>query len=552
MAAKKPAQTSRLRRNVRAAAICLALIAITVAVFGRTTAFEFVDYDDPTYVTQEATVAKGLTSAGVVWAFTGNHSGNWHPVTTLSHMLDVQLFGMNAGAHHRTNVILHTAAVVFLFLVLRRMTRATWRSAFVAAVFAIHPLRVESVAWVSERKDVLSGVFFALTLAAYARYVRKRSIAAYLVLALVFALGLMSKGTLVAVPFLLLLLDDWPLRRGYGFVRLIPEKIPLLLMSGATCAMTLMVQAQTMSSVEKMPIGWRLSNAAVSVLAYIRDMFWPANLTAFYPHPRGDIPLWLAVTAAAVILIITVLAIVPPRMPPYVPVGLLWFVGMRVPVIGIVQVGLQARADRYTYLPQIGLYVLLTWAAADLLRSSRLRAPLLSIVGAGAIAALGWQASVQAGHWRNSEALWRHTIALDPDNAVANTNLGNLLPGADSIAYYEKALASDPEAVLPMNNLAWVLATHPDANVRNGTRAVELALKAARSTGASDPLILRTLAAAHAELGNFQEAYRIAAAAAPLAEEQGNAALAEDLRRQMFDLNLRIPVRDHSLVAPPQ
>ena len=256
--ASEPAKTSRLRRNLVAALICIALAALTWAVFSRTVGFEFVDYDDPTYVTAEPKVTGGFTPQNIAWAFTGTHSGNWHPLTTLTHMLDVQLYGLNAGGHHRTNVVLHCAAVVFLFLVLRQMTGATWRSAFVAAVFAIHPLRVESVAWVSERKDVLSGVLFALTLAAYARYVRKRNVASYVVLAVVFALGLMSKGTLVTVPFLLLLLDDWPLRRSAGLIRLLPEKIPLLLMSAATCVVTFMVQSQTMSSLEKLPLTWRL------------------------------------------------------------------------------------------------------------------------------------------------------------------------------------------------------------------------------------------------------------------------------------------------------
>jgi protein O-mannosyl-transferase len=547
MASKKPDQTTRLRRNLVAAAICLALVALTVAVFGRTSGFDFVDYDDPTYVTQEPNIAGGLTWRGVVWAFTGSHSGNWHPVTTLSHMLDVQLFGMNAGAHHGMSVGLHAAAVVFLFLVLRQMTGATWRSAFVAAVFAIHPLRAESVAWVSERKDVLSGVFFAMTLAAYARYVRKRNVAAYLVLAIVFALGLMSKGTLVAVPFLLLLLDDWPLRRGYGLVRLIPEKIPLLLMSAGACAMTLMVQAQTMSSVEKMPIAWRLSNASVSVLAYIGQMFWPANLAPFYPHPRGDLPLWLVGSAVALIVIITIVAMILPRVPPYVPVGWLWYLGMLVPVLGIVQVGLQARADRYTYLPQIGLVLLLTWGAADLLRSWRLRVPALSLVAACVIAALAWRASVQASHWRNSESLWRHTVALNPTNPVANTNLGNLLPAVDAIPYYETAIAADPTAALPMNNLAWVLATHPEFAVRNGPRALELAFNAAKLTGANDPVILRTLAAAYAETERFGDAIRIAQAAIPLAEAAGNEALASDLRNNIVGYERRRPMRDTTL-----
>ena len=547
--ASNNAQTSRLRRNLTPALICLGLVAITWAVFGRTTGHEFIDYDDPSYVTQEPNVTQGLSARGVVWAFTGSHSGNWHPVATLSHMLDAQLYGLNPVGHHRTGLLLHTAAVVFLFLVLRQMTGATWRSAFVAAVFAIHPLRVESVAWVSERKDVLSGVFFALTLGAYVRYVRKRNIASYLLLALVFALGLMSKATLVALPFLLLLLDDWPLHRRVGLVRLIPEKIPLLLLSAGACVMTLMVQAQTMSSVEKLPIAWRLSNAAVSTVTYIGQMFWPANLVPFYPHPHGSLPLWLVAACAAVIVVVTLAAMVLPRVPAYVPVGWLWYLGMLVPVIGIVQVGLQARADRYTYLPQIGLYLLMTWGVADLLRGLRWRVPLLSAVAAVVVGALAWRAELQTRHWRNSLALWRHTVSVTPNSAIANTNLGTHLPGAEAIPYYEQALAVAPDSAPPMNNLAWVLATHPEIDVRNGRRAVELALEAARKTGANDPVILRTLAAAYAEVDNFRQAIRIAEAALPIAEEQGNAALAADLRNSIADFQLRRPIRDHSLLA---
>ena len=541
-----------MRRNLVAALICLALVAITWAVFGRTAGFDFIDYDDPLYVTQEPNVSGGFTTQGVIWAFTGKHSGNWHPLTTVTHMLDAQLYGLTPAGHHRMNVALHSAAVVFLFLVLRRMTGATWCSAFVAAVFAIHPLRVESVAWVSERKDVLSGMFFALTLGAYARYVRKRNVASYLLLAFVFAVGLMSKPTLVTVPFLLLLLDDWPLRRGIGIVRLIPEKLPLIAMSAVSCVVTMMVQSHTMSSTEKLPILWRLGNACVSVVTYIGQMFWPTDLAPFYPHPRDTLPLWLVIGAIAVIVVVSLAVMVPPRVPPYMPVGWLWYLGMLVPMIGIVQVGLQARADRYTYLPHIGLYLLITWGVADLLKNWRWRVPLLSVAGAGVLVALGWVSWQQTGHWRNSTSLWRHTVSLQPLNPVANTNLGNLLPGADAIPFYETALAADPEAILPMNNLAWVLATHPEIGVRNGTRAVELAYKAAEKTGANDPLILRTLAAAYAETGNFAEALRIAEAAAPMAEEQGNPALAADLRNHIHDLGLRIPIRDHSLVRPAQ
>ncbi|HSH38645.1 MAG TPA: hypothetical protein VK993_07660, partial [Chthoniobacterales bacterium] len=422
----------------------------------------------------------------------------------------------------------------------------------VAALFAIHPLRAESVAWVAERKDVLSGVFFALTLGAYARYVRKRNVASYVVLAVVFALGLMSKGTLVTLPFLLLLVDDWPLRRREGLIRLLPEKIPLIVMSAATCVVTLMVQSETINTLEKLPLASRLSNGAVSVVTYVWQMFWPANLTAFYPHPGDQLPLWLVAACVAAILIATSAALLLRGVPPYVPVGWFWYLGMLVPVIGIVQVGLQAHADRYTYLPQIGLYVLATWGLADLVGRRLFGRAVLSIAAVGTLAALGWQSAVQTAHWRNSEALWGRAVAVSPQNAVAQTNLGNMLPGIESIPYYEAALAADPESTLPMNNLAWVLATHPDKSVRNGERAVELALNAARKTNAADPVFLRTLAAAYAETGRFHDAARVARGALEVAEEQGNSALASDLRNHIGDIELRIPLRDHSLMAPPR
>ena len=542
-----PAKTSRFRRNLTAAGICIALAAITWTVFGRTVGHEFVNYDDPSYVTAEPNVAGGLSWPGVVWAFTKTHSGNWHPVTTLTHMLDWQLYGLNAAGHHRSNVLLHTAAVVFLFLALRQMTGAAWRSALVAAVFAIHPLRVESVAWVAERKDVLSGVFFALTLAAYTRYVRKRSVTSYVVLAFAFALGLMSKSTLVTLPFLLLLLDDWPLRRGVGIVRLFPEKIPLLLMSAATCVLTYIVHAQTMSSVQTVPLLARLTNACVSVVTYVGQMFWPAKLAAFYPHAGDQLPLWQGVAAAALIVMITLAIVAIPRVPAYVPIGWLWYLGMLVPVIGIVQVGLPARADRYTYLPQIGLYVLIVWGIADLTRRWRFQRQVMAIAGAGIVGLLAWGAVLQTGHWRNSESLWRRALAVTANNAVAHTNLGNLLPGRDAVPHYEQALATEPGATVTMNNLAWVLATHPDLGVRNGPRAVELAANAARMTGGSDPVYLRTLAAAYAEVGSFRDAVRIATAAVPLAEAAGNEALAFDLRNNIAGYERGFPMRDSSM-----
>src|SRR5271156_5665968 len=278
---------------VRAAVLCLVLAAMTFAVFGQTLRHEFVNYDDDDYVYDDPVVARGLTFKGVIWAFTQSHAANWHPLTWLSHMLDCQFYGLNPGGHHLTNVLLHTATVILLFLVLRQMTGFFWRSAFVAAVFAIHPLRVESVAWVAERKDVLSGLFFMLTIGAYVRYARRPWPAARYGLALLlFALGLMSKPMLVTLPVVLLLLDYWPLRREASTGQLIIEKLPFLVLSAAVCVVTFLAQTGDLQSTESYALPSRLGNALASCMVYLGQMVWPAGLAALYPYPRNGTPAW--------------------------------------------------------------------------------------------------------------------------------------------------------------------------------------------------------------------------------------------------------------------
>ena len=374
--------------------VCLALVAITWFVFGQTLRHDFVNFDDHVYVYQNPQITQGLTADGLIDAFTHTHARNWHPLTTISHMLDCQLYGLQAGWHHFTNVLLHTVAVLLLFLVLNQMTGAFWQSAFVASLFAIHPLHVESVVWVSERKDVLSAVFFMLTLGAYVRYVRKPSVGRYLTAALFFALGLMSKPMLVTLPFVLLLLDYWPLRRirsqipglknqrpgisGPAFAirpsrkaaarqptisGLLTEKIPLFALSALSCATTLLAQISSTEEFAQLPFMWRLNTATVSYVAYIWQMFWPARLAAFYPHPNDQLPFWQVLLSIAFLISVSLLAILSRKKRPYIFTGWFWYVGMLVPVIGLIEAGEQARADRYTYLPQIGLYILITWAS---------------------------------------------------------------------------------------------------------------------------------------------------------------------------------------------
>ena len=428
------ARGQRAKSRVTDLLVCLGLVAVTWAVFGQTLAHDFVNFDDHVYVYENPLVIRGLSAEGIIGAFTHTHARNWHPLTTLSHMLDCQLYGLNAGGHHLTNVILHTISVLLLFLVLKQMTGAFWQSAFVAGVFAIHPLHVESVAWIAERKDVLSAVFFMLTLAAYARYARAPSAPRYLLVALLFAFGLMSKPMLVTLPFVLLLLDYWPLGRlggqksevGSRLRRLITEKIMLFALSALSCIATLFAQGP--SAIDQLPFLWRLNNTFVSYVTYIWQMLWPARLAVFYPHPNDSLPLVEVTVGIAFLVGVSLLVIYLRRTKPYLVTGWFWYLGMLVPVIGLVQVGEQAHADRYTYLPQIGLYIMIAWTVGDLLLEStpRVRRALIGVAAALAIVSLGVRAFGQASYWKSSETLWNHTLTVTGENDVAHNNMGFL------------------------------------------------------------------------------------------------------------------------------
>ena len=432
------------------AAIYVALAILTWIVFGQTLGHPFVEYDDPTYVYENPEIAAGLTWHGLVRAFTGVHARNWHPVTTISHMLDCQLFGLNPAGHHFSSVLFHTAAALLLFTVLRAMTGVVWRSAFVAAVFAIHPLRAESVAWVAERKDVLSAVFFMLTLGAYVHYARQPSLRRYLLIVLFFGLGLMAKPMLVTLPLLLFLLDYWPLARNpterRGWWKSIAEKTPLFLLSLGAGIATLIAQRATVNYSEDLPVVSRIGNALVSYLAYIGEMLWPARLAVFYPHPADQLSPWKVALLILLLGGITALAFAWRRSRPYLLVGWLWYLVVLFPVIGFVQVGLQGRADRYSYLPQIGLYIALTWAFADLALGSNRRRVILGSAAAVIIGALAWQARIQTSYWSSTESLWRHALEVTTDNDVAHYNVAALLLRRgqvdEAISHYEKALNS--------------------------------------------------------------------------------------------------------------
>ena len=454
----------------------LLLAATTFLVYSQLGEHDFINLDDPQYVLENPPVQAGLSAEGVLWALTSTTAHNWHPLTWLSHMLDCELHGLNPTGHHLTSLLFHIANTLLLFAALRRMTGALWRSALVAALFALHPLHVESVAWVAERKDVLSGFFWMLTLWAYARYAeRPGSKRRYLVVALCLSLGLMAKATLVTLPFVLLLLDFWPLGRfrSDGSEEqldrsrcwpLLREKLPLLVLALAASVVTLVVQAQSgaVRDLEALPLDVRIGNAFVAYVAYLVKTVWPVGLSIFYPHPGTEISLTRAFSAAVFLSGISVLVLRAARSRPYLPVGWFWYLGTLVPVIGLVQVGQQAMADRYTYLPLIGIFLMLAWGAPELWQRYRLRSAWLATASTlllGALAVCSW---VQVGHWRNSVTLFEHATRVTSDNALAHLNLAKLLvwEGRDESALrnFNEAIRIDPAGVTAHYHLASLLA----------------------------------------------------------------------------------------------
>jgi tetratricopeptide (TPR) repeat protein len=452
------------------------LLLVSGIIYGQTLEFGFLDYDDSLFVDGSREVRAGLTGSSVVWAFTNGPMGEWYPLSMLSHMLDCELYGLNASGHHLTSVLLHAAAAIGLFFVWRSMTGELWPSALVAALFAIHPQHVESVAWVAERRDVLSGMFFVLTLAAYLGYVRRnRTLGRYLLMAVVFSMGLMSKAMLVTVPPLLLLLDYWPLgrfgrtadrapaalalpRQDIGW--LVIEKLPLLAIALADCAVTLATHAKTPRALS---LAWpdRLSNAVVALVTYLCQFFYPVNLAVFYPIPTGGNPVWKVAGAAALLAAVSLAATAWRRRRPYLFVGWFWFLGMLVPVLGLVTVSKHAMADRYMYLPGIGLYVAVAWGAARL-ASGSLAGRWLVVTGTAlAIATLTVLATWQTSHWRDELALWTHARATTEENVETETNLACALSGVnrldEAIEHYRQAAKWRTDASL-LNSLGTTLA----------------------------------------------------------------------------------------------
>ncbi|MGD0784401.1 MAG: tetratricopeptide repeat protein [Sedimentisphaerales bacterium] len=434
--------------------IYILLTIVTFIAFEPIMSNGFISFDDDAYIYHNSNITTGLTGKNIGWAFTNIHANNYHPLTSLSHMLDCQFFKLDAGAHHSINLLLHIANTLLLFTVLSRMTKRAWASAFVAALFALHPLHVESVAWASERKDVLSTFFLMLTLLAYAGYVKRPGAGRYLLTLVLFVLGLLSKQMLVTVPFILLLLDYWPLERfkKTKLSSLILEKIPFLVLSAALGIVTVIIQHKMglLKTFSNYPFQWRIENAIVSYIIYIEKMFWPVNLAIFYPHPKGDITFWQVAGSLLILLFITFLAIWKIRRWPYVAVGWLWFLVTLVPVIGIVQVGLQGWADRYTYVPYIGLFII-AWVACDLPAGVQYQKTIFSLSACIILLSLGAKTFIQTLYWQNNIMLYSHAAEVVENNWWAYNFMGKALASQDefneAIVLFEKSLAIYPQNI---------------------------------------------------------------------------------------------------------
>ncbi len=475
----------------------LLLILVTIALYYPAIKHPFVNYDDNVYVTDNAHVQNGLTWDTVTWAFVTYDSGNWHPLTWISHALDVQMFEENPGGQHLTSLLLHALNAALLFWVLLRAAGYLGRSFMVAAVFAVHPINVESVVWISERKTVLSMLFFLLALGAYRVYAEKPNLARYVVVAVLFALGLMAKPQIITFPFVLLLWDYWPLRRlahrpsrfalrqndsrdvsdeqrkansekgPSQWQWLLLEKLPLFAMAAASAVLTMRAQRSSgaVLSLGATPLSVRLSNALVSYIKYIAKAFWPAHLAPMYPHP-GDLFRAWQVYGALLILLTVTLYVLEYRRHRYLVVGWFWFLGTLVPMIGLVQVGRQAMADRYAYLPLLGIFIVICWGAAEFADQKRVPAALLPVAGIVIVLVLSLVARRQIGYWADNVVLWTHTIQVTPPNYVAQDNLAGALLARNrmdqAIVHFRKAAAIHPVDPISAFNIGFYEQQHGD------------------------------------------------------------------------------------------
>ncbi|MBC8433409.1 MAG: tetratricopeptide repeat protein [Desulfobacterales bacterium] len=463
-------------------AVCLLLALVTIAAYWQLSACDFVGFDDYVQLVDNPYLHEGITGKTIAWAFSFESATYWHPLTWLSHMLGFQIFGFKPGMQHLINLFFHIANTLLLFVVLKRMTGALWESAFVAGLFALHPLNVESVAWVTERKNVLSTFFWMLTMLAYVRYTARPGFLRYLAVFAALALGLMAKPMLVTIPFVLLLLDYWPLERfrlsrhagnvspetgtfdnsdnqSWPGSRLVLEKIPLLVLSAVSISLSaLSVQnLDTTILTGSVPMKLKIANVPVSYVIYIKKMLWPSGLAVLYPYPE-TVPLWQAVGAGLLLAGVTILVLRKIKLKPYLSVGWLWFIGTLVPVIGLVQVGLwPAMADRFAYVPVIGLFILIAWGISDILSKQRYRRIMLGILTAGILSALMICTWLQSAYWKSSLDLFERAVQVTANNWLAHNNLGtakfNKGQIDEAIGHYKTALSIKPDYITPHYNL---------------------------------------------------------------------------------------------------
>ena len=501
-------------------AVCLFLVLAIVVVYGQVGNHEFISLDDYEYITENRHIADGLTPEGIGWAFTSFYAANWHPLTWLSHMLDIELYGMNPGAHHLTNLLFHIVNSLLVFYVFFRMTGQNWPSGLAAALFALHPLHVESVVWISERKDVLSTFFMMLTLLCYVRYTERTDVPRYLMVVVLYMLGLMAKPMLVTLPFVLLLLDYWPLKRvQFGdmpgicdrreqhrtIACLIREKLPFIVLSGAASVVTLFAQ-QSKGALYTFPIAVRIGNALLSYMNYIGKMIWPLGLTAFYPHSRAATPFWEAAACSAFLMGISIGVLYFAKRYPFAAVGWFWFMITLVPVIGLVQVGSQAMADRYTYIPLIGLFIILSWGWSCFLeRLSRLRPAVWGVTCCVMVSlmALSW---LQVGYWRTNKRFFEHMLAVNPNNHMAHNGVGRVLAAQGkydvALKHFSEALGILPKYVDARINLADALVAL--GKVDEAVDHYVIALK----INPKDPRAHNNMGIARADQGKYDEAIR--------------------------------------------
>ncbi len=548
----------------------------------------FVNYDDDSYITHNSQVTSGITLQSLWQAFTKPHFFMWHPLTTISHMIDYNFFGLKPLGHHLVSVLIHIANALLLFLILNNITGSLWASAFTAAVFTLHPVQVESVAWAAERKTVLSGFFWLLTMAAYINYTRRPGLLRYILLLSTYGLCIMTKPVVVTLPLTLLVLDYWPLERIGGLRAedrgrksasrmsvgwLIIEKIPLMVLSILLSAITFISQIQSgaVPTLQKMPMDYRIANTFLSYIRYIGKTIWPSKLAAFYPHSKAVLSDYRVVICAVLFILITALSIYIGRRKKYAAVGWLWYAVTLIPVIGLVQAGSQAMANRYMYMPILGLLIIIGWSAKEYLIERPQLKIAFTFAAISVLSACIISTRIEVGHWQNNLTLFKHTLNITENNIMAEINYGMALLEADSpkeaiehfnnalrinknhvnaylnlgIAYnrlgrtdmatknFTKALELKPDSINSLNNLAVALATADDASLRDANKAIYYARRACELTDSKDAVYLDTLAMTYNSAGKFEEANAAAKKALSIAKTRGQEKLAAEIEKRL-------------------